>query len=262
MHRLTADEVRHWLGVEPGEELDALIFMGLLDYPQALDAWSSALKDVRKALWPNAIVGMFGEKRLAVAAGYGAAVAGDITHLCCLLGARAVLVTGYFGGLQRDIGYGDVLLPTRAHPLDSVSAHYLGDERWTDASQEVVEWLAARCEEEGLPYHLGPLVSAASIMTETPEHFAEWHEAGYYGVDLEVAVVFSVARRFGARRGALLVQSDSPIDGVYVSAHRTAEERDLQRRRQYQIGAVALQAALKFAGAGQPMSTGHTPGED
>ena len=241
---------RYWLGVEPGEEPEALIFTGLLDFPQAIQAWSAVLEDPKVALWPNAVVGRVGGLRIAVAAGYGAALAGDIAHICCTLGARIVLVTGYFGALQPGIKLGEVLLPTRARPLDSVSPHYLEDgETQTHASEEVVTWLADRCESEQVPHVLGPVVSAPSIMTETEEHFKEWHEHGYYGVDLEVGVAFAVAGHYGAKRGALLVQSDSPIEGTYIFTRRSDEERSLMRSRQFLAGRIALVAALEFARA-------------
>jgi len=242
------EECRHWLGVSPGEEPEALIFTGLLDFPQAIKSWSAVLSDAKTALWPNAVVGKFGDLRLAVAAGYGAAVAGDIAHICCTLGARVVLVTGYFGGLQPGIAYGDVLVPTRARPLDSVAPHYLdGGETQTHASEDIVNWLAERCAADEIPHHLGPVVSAPSIMTETDEHFREWHEQGYYGVDLEVGVAFAVARHYGARCGAMLVQSDSPIEGTYIFTRRSEDEREAQRSRIFQIGRIALDAATKFA---------------
>jgi len=234
--------------VNPGEEPEALIFTGHLDFPQTIKAWSAVLSDPKTALWPNAVVGKFDGLRLAVAAGYGAALAGDISHICCTLGARLVLVTGYFGSLQPGIEYGDVLLPTRARPLDSVAPHYLGDgETQTHASQDVVKWLAGRCAVDQIPHHLGPVVSAPSIMTETDEHFREWHEQGYYGVDLEVGVAFAVARHYDARCGAMLVQSDSPIEGTYIFTRRSEEDRQVLRNRIFQIGRIALEAATKFA---------------
>jgi purine-nucleoside phosphorylase len=109
-----------------------------------------------------------------------------------------------------------------------------------------VKWLAARCAGDEIPHHLGPVVSAPSIMTETDQHFREWHEQGYYGVDLEVAVAFAVARHYGSRCGAMLVQSDSPIEGTYIFTRRSEEERAVARGRILQIGQIALEAATKF----------------
>jgi purine-nucleoside phosphorylase len=194
------------------------------------------------------VVGKFGDLQLAVAAGYGAALAGDFTHICCTLGARIVLVTGYFGALQPGIGYGDVLVPTRARPLDSVAPHYLEDaETQTHASEDVVHWLVDRCGGDDIPHHLGAVVSAPSIMTETDDHFKEWHQQGYYGVDLEVGVAFAVAQHYGARCGAMLVQSDSPIEGTYIFTRRSDDEREVLRSRIFHIGRIALEAASKFA---------------
>lgn len=251
MRSTPVDECRYWLGVAPGEEPEALIFTGLLDFPQAIKSWSAVLTEPKTALWPNAVVGKFGDLRLAVAAGYGAALAGDITHICCTLGARIVLVTGFFGALQPGIVYGDVLVPTRARPLDSVAPHYL-DAAVTQAhaSEDVVHWMADRCGGDGIPHHLGPVVSAPSIMTETDDHFQEWHQQGYYGVDLEVGVTFAVAEHYGARRGAMLVQSDSPIEGTYIFTRRSDDEREVLRRRIFQIGRIALEAATEFSRAG------------
>jgi purine-nucleoside phosphorylase len=115
------------------------------------------------------------------------------------------------------------------------------------ASEEIVEWLAGRCAAEQIPHHLGPVISAPSIMTETDDHFQEWHNQGYYGVDLEVGVAFAVATHFGARRGAMLVQSDSPIEGTYIFTRRSEEERAVLRSRILQIGRIALEAATNFA---------------
>lgn len=249
MRTTPIEECRHWLGVDPGQEPDALIFTGQLDFPQAVSAWSAVLSDARTALWPNAVVGTFGDMRLAVAAGYGAALAGDITHICCTLGARVVIVIGYFGAVQPGIGYGDVLIPTRGRPLDSVAPEYMErPEAQTHASEELAEWFANRCASEQIPTHLGPVVSAPSIMTETDDHFREWHDQGYYGVDLEVGVTFAVAEHFGAQRGAMLVQSDSPIEGTYIFTRRSDEERSILRSRIYEIGRIALEAAATFTG--------------
>jgi purine-nucleoside phosphorylase len=247
VHKTTPEEGRRWLAIEPSEDPEALIFMGALDFPQVLASWSRRLSEPRTGAWPNVVVGSLGGHRLAVAAGYGAAVAGDIAHICCTLGVRAIIVTGFCGGLQRGIEYRDVVIATRGHPMDSVARHYLDGAEQAHASLEVVEWLTQRCAEEEIPHHVGPVVSAASIMTETEDHFAEWQQAGFYGVDLEVAVLFAVAHRFKVKCGALLAQSDSPVEGVYIATRRSDEDRKLMSDRQFQIGRLALEAATKFS---------------
>src|SRR3990172_9417545 len=233
-----------WLGISRDEVPQALIIMGILDYRLAVSQWERALSDVQPTALPNAIVGSYQGMRLAFAAAYGAAMAADATHAFCGAGARVVILTGSYGALQPGTSMGDVLLPTRVHPTDSISTVYVGEGAVPEASSPVVSWLKERCDKDELPHHVGPMVSGPAIFSATNEHYAAWHEQGFLGVDMEAAPVFAVATRFGAQRAGLLVRLDSPIEGHDIRTRWAGDERQLLWSRPLQVASIALEAVL------------------
>lgn len=248
MHKeLDKKDWLRWMGLSSEEVPQALIIMGVLDYRRALDQWQRALGNARPTPLANAILSSYQGLQLAVAAGYGAALAADTSHAFCALGARVVILTGAFGALQPGMKVGDLLVPTWAQATDPVSPLYVGNEDKPAASQELVAWLRGRCQDQHLPHHVGPMISAPSVMSETTEQIEGWQRQGFLGVDMEAAPTFAVAKSFGAKRAALLVRVDSPIEGQHLLRRQSKEDQQLVWKRHLQVGALAVEVARAFS---------------
>jgi uridine phosphorylase len=248
MHKeLSKKDWLRWMGVSAKEAPQAVIIMGVLDYRQALDQWQRAFGNAQPTPLANAILASYQGLQLAVAAAYGAGLVADTSHAFCALGARVVILTGSFGALQPGMKVGDLLVPTWAQATGPVSALYIGDEDKPDASQELVAWLRGRCGDQRLPHHVGPMISAPSVLSETAEQIQGWQRQGFLGVDMEAAPIFAVAKSFGAKRAALLVRVDSPIEGQHLLRRQSKEDQQVLSKRLFQVGGLAVEVARAFS---------------
>ena len=119
-------------------------------------------------------------------------------------GVREFCMFGYAGGIMPGLAVGDMIVVTGASREDGVSRHYLpGDEKiahsaWTD------EWAA----ETGADFRVGPVWSTDAIYRETVDKVVRFRQAGFLGVEMEVASLYAVCQARDLRGVAFLVVSD------------------------------------------------------
>ncbi|MBI4640035.1 MAG: hypothetical protein HY731_05040 [Candidatus Tectomicrobia bacterium] len=222
-----------------------LIVHGSLNITGNLEIWKGLLRDSKLLRHHNILLGKDGETTIAFAVTYGSPMTSEVVHIAAVLGAKIVVQTGGFGGLQRGMKVGDLLIPTDAFRADGASDWYLPKEEKADASPDVIAWFAEECERRQLNYHLGQQFTTTALMAERWEDIVRWNKEGFSGVDLETATTFAVAKHFGMKRGAILRLLDNLIEGHTLLA-LTNDERERLRKGNMVLFELALSAVRRF----------------
>jgi len=124
------------------------------------------------------------------------------------------------GGLQPDVQTGDVVVATAAAKFDGTTKRYEGVEYPAVASRSVVNALVDAAEREDEHIHEGPIVTDDAFYAED-EIAHDWSDAGMLAVEMEAAVIFTLARRRGLEAGAILA-----VDGNLVAGEQKGETEE------------------------------------
>lgn len=107
-------------GLADADLPEAAILNGVWALESKLDEFCAQIPGAREVMERTALVEVDG-RRLWVIFVFGAAMAATHTHLAAVLGARAILQIGTFGGLAPTARVADVLVPSQIIGRDGVS---------------------------------------------------------------------------------------------------------------------------------------------
>ena len=188
----------------------------------------------------NVVLAEWGGRNVAFAVVYGAPKAADVCHIFCVLGVRAIVQIGWYGGLQPDLEYRELLVPEAVAGRDGVSRRYAAGP--IVPTPGLSQALAGEAERRRFAHRMGTLVSTTNITAERPRDISRWSREGFTGVDLETAATFAVASRFGRQHAALLSMSDLVIEGdTFYQRPADAqmpEEDDVRRQLEIALSAT------------------------
>jgi uridine phosphorylase len=136
------------------------------------------------------------------------------------VGAERLVRVGTAGGLQPDVRTGDVVVATAAAKFDGTTKRYEGVEYPAVASRGVVDALIGTAEDEGEHFHVGPIVTDDAFYAED-EIAHDWNDARMLAVEMEAAVIFTLARRRELEAGAILA-----VDGNLVAGEQKGETEE------------------------------------
>lgn len=215
---LTTDTIREILKVDSDYTVDALITYG--GHPK--QPTQTILEQEIQIIFPEAILedaflGFFqdiksykiGSKRIWFCVIYGGAMTTEIIHTACLLGAGAILHAGSCGALQESLSIGDIFLPTSSDADESCTRMYVRNGDTTHVSNPDLRKTLANIID--LNTSEGKMISIQAMLAETREDVDSWSKSGYFGVDMEAATVFAVAKHFNVPAAAILYVSDNLI---------------------------------------------------
>ena len=206
---------------------DTIIIYGGYNRRKFSDEWISQWKDYLKIPWFFGIeIGEYHRKRVGFAIAYGPSMVGEIVHIFCVLGTKQIILVGSFGGLQSDIKFGDILIPTSASREDGVSDLYIDKKIGVKPNTQLIKNVAKKLK--NVKIHFGKIVTTCVMSAETQQQIKEWHKKGYIGVDLETATVFAVAQHFNAKAISILTMADNLYAGetVFDRDRSQKEKRD------------------------------------
>ncbi len=146
-------------------------------------------------------------------AAMGTAVMHMHVHRGSMLGSRKNILIGSVGGLSGECNVGDVICPSLV--LGNDNARYYDRDSQDNLyrpNPDLAESLKQRLPSE-VRTHSGKTVTCEMIMAETKEDVEGWSKAGYLGIEMEAALVFSISSHFGIPSAALLNIGDNLIGG-------------------------------------------------
>ena len=151
-----------------------------------------------------------GEPVSVQATGMGCPSASIVAEELIQLGAKNLLRVGTCGAYDRDLRLGDLIVATSAAPQDgTVSSITRGVPYAPAAHFDIVHAAHHAAESAGRRTFVGQVVSSDLFYDPTEDPATLWGDLGVLAVEMEAAVIFTIAAMHGVRAGCLLTVSDT-----------------------------------------------------
>jgi len=154
--------------------------------------------------------GTFEGKPISVqTTGMGSASSGIVFEELVMLGAKRLIRVGTCGGLKDGMKMGDTVIGLSATAEDETALRLAKMSSYAPAATfELAETAARLSREHGSTVHVGPIVTSGVFYDPDPTTFARWKRVGHVGVDMEAAMMYTVAAIHGIEALALMTVSD------------------------------------------------------
>ena len=143
------------------------------------------------------------------ATGMGCPSCGIVFEELVMLGARRLIRVGTCGGLKDGMQMGDTAVaisataddptPLRVAQLDSYAP---------TATFELAERAAQLSRAEGTRVHVGSVITSGVFYDPDPTTFARWKRTGHIGVEMEAAMMYTIAAVHRIEALAIMTVSD------------------------------------------------------
>ena len=141
--------------------------------------------------------------------GMGCPSAAIVIEELIQLGARRLIRVGTCGGLQPSLRLGDLVVALSAVPGDATALRYTGGEAHAPTADfGVTHGLIHAAKELDLRPHVGAIASSDTFYDPDPARHTRWAERGVLAVEMEAAVLFTIAAIRGVEGACLLTVSD------------------------------------------------------
>lgn len=139
----------------------------------------------------------------------GASAAIYYTELTQFLGARRLVRVGTAGGLASGLRMGDTVVAMSATADDPMVAVLTdGEAHAPTATWGLVELAARLGHERGVRTHVGPIVTSAIFYDRREGIMGRWRDRGHVAVEMEAAVLYTLAAVHGFEALAIMTVSD------------------------------------------------------
>jgi uridine phosphorylase len=223
---------------------DAAIVMGQWEERSYFERVRAIWPDAREAGAHNLVIEEQG-RNVWLGVVIGGAMASMLAQAAAVLGAKAIIQIGSYGGLADGCTVGDVLVPTTVIGRDGVSCQMsrnkpiVPDVRLSDLLRDEIGTRLG-----GARLRSGTLLTTTTIMFERDSDIARWRRRGYMGVEMECAVTNSIAAHFGVPTAGAFTLMDNLAEGHTVFALTDEHSRRIGVAKEAILrGAVA--AALR-----------------
>ncbi len=187
-------------------------------------------------------------KILVVSSGIGGPSLAIAIEELVRLGIRYFLRVGTCGAIAADLNPVDLVVSEGAVRLDGTSGHYAPLPYPACADTEVTTLIVRACRELGFPYRAGITCSSATfypgqerydtftgyVIRELQGSLDEWRRLGVLNYEMETATLFTMARVFGMRAGAVCavlvnrLTSEEPDHATYKEAESRVSRAAVQ----------------------------------
>ena len=141
--------------------------------------------------------------------GMGCPSAGIVFEELAQLGARRFVRVGTCGGLLNGMQMGDIVIAMSATADDTTPLRYSGvDGLSPTATFGLIRSAADLAAADGSTVHVGPIVTSGLFYDPDPTAFAKWKSTGHIGVEMEAAMMYTVAATHGIEALAMMTVSD------------------------------------------------------
>jgi len=155
--------------------------------------------------------GTFEGKPLSVqSTGMGCPSAGIVFEELVMLGAKRLVRVGTCGGLQPGMNMGDTVIGISASADDQTPIRYAQMVGYAPSATFTLAETAARLSRESGTgaVHTGPVVTSGIFYDPDPDTFGRWKRLGHLGVEMEAAMMYTVAAVKGLEALAMMTVSD------------------------------------------------------
>jgi DeoD family purine-nucleoside phosphorylase len=142
--------------------------------------------------------------------GMGCPSAGIVFEELIMLGATRLIRVGTCGGLQVGMKMGDTVIGSTASADDATPIRYAQMPGYAPSATFTLAETAARLSRESGDgaVHVGPIVTSGVFYDPDPDTFDRWRRLGHLGVEMEAAMLYTVAAVKGIDALAIMTVSD------------------------------------------------------
>jgi DeoD family purine-nucleoside phosphorylase len=141
--------------------------------------------------------------------GMGCPSAGIVYEELIQLGATRLLRVGTCGAIGAGMAMADVVIGVSASAVDTTALQYAAMDGYAPAATFALAETAARLAREGgARVHTGPIVSSALFYDPDQENITRWKRTGHLAIEMEAAMLYTVAAVQGAEALAMMTVSD------------------------------------------------------
>jgi purine-nucleoside phosphorylase len=204
---------------EPGDYAEAVLLPG--DPLRARYIAETYLDDVRQRNSERGLLGFTGSWNgtpvSVQGTGMGCPGAAIVFEELVQLGCKRLIRVGTCGGLQPHHGLGDLVVALTAVPVDSTAVHLVaGEPHCPTASWSLVHAAVHAAKTARQELHVGPVVSSDLFYNPDDGQYERWSKRGVLAVEMEAAVLFTIAALRGVEAGCLLTVSDIVVEGEFT----------------------------------------------
>lgn len=199
------------LRAEPGDYAEACLVPGdPLRAKYFADTYLENVKQVNSERGMLGYTGTFkGESVSVQATGMGCPSAAIVFEELVQLGVKRILRVGTCGGLQQDLAMGDLIIALSAVPADGTALNYTGGEPHAPTGDwELIHGAVHAAKDLGKRPRVGPIASSDTFYDPDAGRHQRWSDRGILAVEMEAAVLFTIAALRKVSAGCLLTVSD------------------------------------------------------
>lgn len=234
----------HLRGV-PGDYAEAVLLPG--DPLRARHIAETFFDDPRQVNGERGMLGFTGtfegEPISVQSSGMGCPSAAIVVEELVQLGVKRIVRVGTCGGLQTDMALGDLVLAISAVPSDGTMLTYTGGEPHAPTADfELVHAAVHQAKHDGTKIRVGPCVSSSTFYDPDTGRAQRWSDRGVLAVEMEAAILFTVAALRKIQAACLLTVSDIIVEGEFVRITDAELQAAVERMTE-----LAIRAALSKA---------------
>ena len=144
--------------------------------------------------------------------GMGSPSAGIVFEELLMLGAQRLVRVGTCGALQPQMQMGDTVVALSASADDQNPLRYAAMPGFAPtATWTLVETAARLARERGATVHVGPIVTSGIFYDPDTTAFDRWRHLGHLGVEMEAAMMYTIAAVKQVEAVAVMTVSDNLI---------------------------------------------------
>jgi 5'-methylthioadenosine phosphorylase/purine-nucleoside phosphorylase len=157
------------------------------------------------------------------ATGMGCPSAGIVFEELVMLGVQRLVRVGTCGGLGEGMAMGDTVVAVSASTDDTTPLRYAAMEGYAPtATWSLVQTAVELAADGAAPVHVGPIVTSGLFYDPDPTAFARWKRLGHIGVEMEAAMMYTIAAV--KRIEALAIMTVSDVLGEDGASVRISDE--------------------------------------
>jgi DeoD family purine-nucleoside phosphorylase len=160
--------------------------------------------------------GTFDGKPISVqSTGMGCPSAGIVFEELIMLGATRLVRVGTCGGIGDGMAMGDTVVAIAASSDDQTPLRYADMDGYAPSATFALVEVAARLAREGGKgaVHVGPVVTSGLFYDPDTAAAARWRRLGHIGIEMEAAMMYTVAAVKRVESLAIMTVSDIVGDG-------------------------------------------------
>ncbi|WP_420316139.1 purine-nucleoside phosphorylase [Ekhidna sp.] len=132
---------------------------------------------------------------------------------------KTIIRVGTCGSLKREISLGEVILAMSANTDSNINrATFNGMNYSPVADFELLDKAYHQARELSIPVRVGGIFSTDFFYDENPDRYEVWANHGVLGVEMESAILYTLAARTNTRALSILTVSDNLITKEFNSA--------------------------------------------